>query len=83
MVVAVKKGQCFSAARLGKQKRHIKVVHVALHRDRYGAHPVVSVREVTRTGRLKGRKSDPPIRIFLVANSGKWVMPPWYIEIKK
>jgi len=40
------------------------------------------VREVTRTGKPKGRKSDASIRVFLTFVGGQWVMPPGYEKVK-
>ena len=82
MRVAVKRGQIFSAARKGKPRRYVKVVWVSLHRDKYGPHPVVSVREVSKNGKLKDKKSDPPVRVFLTYSKRRWVMPPGYEKVE-
>ena len=73
--IAVKRGQVYSIRPRahGARKRYIKIFSIT-HRT---TSPRVKSAEVTRSGRLKGRKSDPPITTFLTFNAEQqaWTMP--------
>jgi len=80
ITVAVARGQIYQALRAGKPRRYVKVVGLSssgVVKGISGA-PVVSVREITRSGNRKDRKGDRPIRVQLTLSGDRWSMPTWY-----
>ena len=71
----VSRGQVYASRpdRHGARERFIAIVGLSR-----GQQPRATWREVTRTGRLKNRKSGAPVTTFLTCVDGSWQMPSRY-----
>ena len=80
--ILVRRGQiwCTRPEHKGARMRFVRIVGVARSR----IPPRVTWREVTRTGRPKGRKTGPTSKTFLTFVDGCWRMPSrWKIAEEK